>query len=277
MLVQLFAALALQGPQIPEPVGYVNDFAGVIPASASATLERISADVRSKSRGEIVVVTLRDLGGRSPYEIGTQIGRDWKVGARAEIGAQERNTGAIILLIPKETSSDNRGHCFVATGSGTEGFVTDAAAGEACREATPLFREQRYGDGVVLVAYRIAERYAREFNFQLDTALVAEAPVRRGPSLPPMPSGGGINPVTLLAIFIVLMILLNGIGSRGRRGRRGQRGCGGCIPLPIVIPYGGGGYRGGGGWGGGWSGGGGGFGGFGGGGGFSGGGGGSSW
>src|SRR3954471_22290544 len=114
------AAMLFQaGPQIPPPRGLVNDFAGVIPAASSERMERIAQDVRDKSKGEIAVVTLADLGGRDPYEIATKIGRDWKVGNAAAIGDRTRNAGVVILLVPKETSSDGHGHCQIAPGTGT--------------------------------------------------------------------------------------------------------------------------------------------------------------
>jgi uncharacterized protein len=265
-------ALLLQntaGPQIPPPRGLVNDFANVISPASAARIERLVQDVRDKSKGEIAVVTLPDLGGRDPSEIALRIGREWKVGNLAPIGDQSRNAGAVILLVPKETSSDGRGHCRIETGQGAEGFITDATAGDICREATPAFQQRDYGTGLELVTQRVAQRYAQEFNFALDSGL--EAPVIRVPAQRRQRSSGGIPPFFWL---VLLFIILSALGG-GRR--RGRRGCGGCFP--IFLPFGGFGGGGGGGWssGGFGGGGGGGFGGFGGGGGFSGGGGGSNW
>lgn len=252
-------ALLQSGPQIPAPRGLVNDFAGVIPPANAARIERIAQDVRDKTKGEIAVVTLRDLGGRDPSDIALRIGREWKVGNMAAIGDRSRNAGVVILLVPKETSGDGKGHCRIETGQGVEGFITDATSGDICREATPAFAQRDYGTGIELVTLRVAQRYAQEFNVALDTSL--------GEPAMPMPPQDqrvqqrGINPAVLLFILFILLSFL----GRGRR-----RGC-----LPIFFPFGGfGGGRGGGGFGGG---GGGGFGGFGGGGGFSGGGGGSDW
>jgi uncharacterized protein len=263
------AMLFQSAPQIPPPRGLVNDFANVIPAASAARIERIAQDVRDKSKGEIAVVTMPDLGGRDPSEIGLRIAREWKVGNSAAIGDRTRNAGVVILLVPKETSSDGKGYCRVEVGQGSEGFITDATSGEICREATPAFRAGDYGSGLELVTTRVAQRFAQEFNFALDSTLGGQAIATR-PARPQRSSRGGINPIFLLIIFFIVMSLL----SRG--GRRGRGGC-----LPIFLPmggFGGGGGRGGG-WGGGGfgGGGGGGFGGFGGGGGFSGGGGGSSW
>jgi uncharacterized protein len=264
------AMLFQSGPQIPPPSGLVNDFANVLPAVSAARMERIAQDVRTKSKGEIAIVTLRDLGGRDPMDVALQIGREWKVGNMAPIGDQSRNAGAVILVVPKETAPDGRGRCRIATGQGTEGFITDATSGTICREATPLFERRDYGAAMELVTLRVAQRYAQEFGFALDTALGAPTYTQRR-SAPVERSSGGINPFVLLIILFIVLSLLGG----GRR----RRGC-----LPIFIPFGGGGwggggFGGGGGWGGGGfgGGGGGGFGGFGGGGGFSGGGGGSDW
>jgi uncharacterized protein len=266
-LALVAAAMLFQsGPQIPPPRGLVNDFANVIPATSAARIERIAQDVRDKSKGEIAVVTLADLGGREPSEIALRIAREWKVGNAAGIGDRTRNAGVVILLVPKETASDGRGRCRIEVGQGSEGFITDAMSGEICREATPAFQQRDYGTGLELVTLRVAQRYAQEFGFTLDTTL--EAPVMpAAPTRRSQRSSGGINPIVLLIIFFIVISMLGG--------RRGRGGC-----LPIFIPMGGfgGGGRGGG-WGGGGfgGGGGGGFGGFGGGGGFSGGGGGSDW
>lgn len=265
--------LQSQGVQIPAPTGYVNDFANVIRPESRALIERIVDDVRAKSKGEIVLVTLPSIGDRDVSEVALRIGREWKVGNLGNPGDQTRNTGAVILLAPKETNADGRGRCWVSTGSGSEGFITDASSGVICREAMPYFQQRDYSTGMELVTFRVAQHYAREFNFELDTAsapLVPEPVYGRGRDR----VAGGISPQMLFIIFVVVMMLLSSMG----RGRRRRRGCGGCMPLPIIIP--GGGFGGGSraGWGGGFGGGGGGgFGGFGGGGGFSGGGGGSSW
>jgi uncharacterized protein len=111
-------AVALQGLQLPAPQGYVNDFAHVIPAANVATMQRIIDDVRAKSGGEIVVVTLPDLGGRPIEEVGLRIGREWKVGQNSKPGDAARNTGVIIIIVPKETSADGAGHVRIETGNG---------------------------------------------------------------------------------------------------------------------------------------------------------------
>ena len=187
-----FSAVAAQGFQIPEPVGYVNDFAHVIGADQAAKISAIIDDVRQKSGGEIVVVTLPDLGGRPIEEVSLNIGRQWKVGGKGNPGDRARNTGVIILVVPKETSKDGQGHLRIETGNGAEGFITDATTGQIREMMIPYFQRQDYGGGIEVATAQVAMRFANEFGFALDSSVHVEAQ-------PPPPrtrrsSGGGIPP-----------------------------------------------------------------------------------
>ncbi|MCC6928856.1 MAG: TPM domain-containing protein [Gemmatimonadaceae bacterium] len=265
----------------PPPRGFsqtqadmVVDAARTLSADAVARINRIIFDVKVKSGGEIVVVTLPDIAGRDVGDVALRIGREWKVGAAATIGERSRNAGVVILVVPKETSSDARGYISIQTGQGAEGFITDATAGDIRRAAIPYLQQRDYSSALELITLQVAQRYAREFGFQLDTALVPQTVQRVGGS------GDSISPLALLVVLVVLLIVFSAMARASGGGR------GGCLQALLVADalsgsrgrrhshWGGGGF-GGGSWGGG--GGGGGFGGFGGGGGFSGGGSSGSW
>ena len=249
----LFAlALATQAPQYPAPTGFVSDFADVISADDEARMTRLLEAVRAGSQGEIAIVTLRDLAGRDVADVALALGRQWGVGARADIGERARNAGVVVLLVPRSTSGDGRGYIAIQVGQGAEGFITDATSGEIRREATPLLQQGAYGPALTLITARLAQRYAAEFQFALDSAAIPRQSTRQPSKRNRIPPG---------LIIVVIFVLLNLVNSKGRRGGRG---------LIIPFPIGGGGFGGGGFGGGGF--GGGGFGGFGGGGGFSGGG-----
>ena len=274
----LSAALLLQ-PQIaipPAPRGYapnaadvVVDEAGVLKPETIARINSIALDVKLKSGGEMAVVTLKDLRGRSPEEVALTIGREWKLGAIGEIGDRARNAAVVILLVPKETSSDGRGYIRIETAQGAEGFINDARAGQIRDEAIPALRAADYDAALELIAQRVAQRFAGEFNFTLDSTLappvIEQAPGTRSVSIPPF---------FVFVLIIVAVIVLSAIARR--------QGGGAVLAPPMYRRRrrndswwgGGGGF---GGFGGGGGGGGGGFGGFGGGGGFSGGGAGGSW
>ena len=118
-MLAFVAAFLLQGPTIPPPRGLVSDFANVVPGSSAARMEQVAGDVRTKSGGEIAVVTLPDLNNYEPYEVALRIGREWGVGPMGEAGDARKNLGAVILVVPKETAANRRGRCYIATGRGS--------------------------------------------------------------------------------------------------------------------------------------------------------------
>ena len=236
-----------------QPTGMVTDVAKVLDAASLARIESRLTLLRQQTGAEVAVVTLPTLGGREPAEVALAIGRAWGVGAKAAVGDQTRNAGAVFLLVPR--SGDQRGEIRLEVGNGLEGILTDARTGQLLDALIPQLREQQYGAALDAGTVAIADLVARSMGVS-DTSLVQpRAPPRRG-----FPRGL----LTLLIIVLWLVINTRG-GGRGGGYRRGGMG-------PFII--GGGGFGGGGGGGGGF--GGGGVGGFGGGGGFSGGGGGRS-
>ena len=239
LMPAVIAAQQPQQPQIPSaPIGFVSDFAGVIDPARAAQMTRLIEIVQAGSQGEIAIVTLADIAGRDAGDIALQIGRAWGVGSKAGIGDRARNAGIIVLLVPKATSSDGSGHIAISVGQGAEGFIPDAVAGDIRREATPLLAAGDYGAGLALITARLAERYAAEFGFSLDSTLVPKKSRRQREQ--------GIPPVVFIIAFFILLSIMGG-GGRGGRGGRGR----GFGALPFLI--GGGGFGGGGGFSGGGS------------------------
>lgn len=273
----LLLSLFLQGVTIPAPprgfspteADMVVDRSGVIAPEARDRMNRLIFAVKSRSGGEIAVVTMPDLAGADVGDVALRIGREWKLGEGTAIGNRSRNAGVVVLVVPKETSSDGRGYISIQTGQGAEGFITDGNAGDIRREAIPYLQQQDYSSALELITTRVAQRYAGEFGFSLDSALL-------NPAFEDRFAGDGdvqgFPPQLALIIFIVLLLVFLSMSRASRRG---------CLYWALAEatrPRHRGGHWGGGGFGGGsWGGGGGGFGGFGGGGGFSGGGSSGSW
>lgn len=262
-MIHLVALGLLAQITVPDPRGFVNDFAGVIPVAVATRMEALLQDVQEKTRGDIAVVTLADLGGRAASDVALQIGRQWKLGGIGEAGTPGKDLGVVVLLVPRKDHQPGTGDLFIATGRGAEGFLPDGRVGRIRDAMVPYLAREDYGTGLEVGVGLLAQAFADEYHVRLDSTR-AEASPPQGvaePQLPPVVVG--------IVVLLVVLIFLSAASRAARRGRRGRGwwtggGWGG---------WGGGGWSGGGfgGWGGG-GGGGGGFGGFGGGGGFSGGG-----
>lgn len=243
-------ALLLQ-ISVPPPQGYVNDFAGVLDTASIRHMEAVITEVRAKTRGEIAVVTLADIGDRAASDVAVQIGRQWGVGAKSEAGDRAKNLGVVVLLVPRKNHQPGTGDVFIATGRGAEGFLPDARVGRIRDAMVPQLAQEEYGQGLSLGVDLIAQAFAAEFGVTLTSPEYATPPPADNRPQVTIPLGW------IIGILILLLII-----TRGR-----------LLWIPFWIMSQG---RGGGGWGGGrgggGGGGGGGFGGFGGGGGFSGGG-----
>ncbi|HEV2749396.1 MAG TPA: TPM domain-containing protein [Gemmatimonadales bacterium] len=238
--------LALFQITVPQPRGYVNDFAGVLDTASVAHMDAVITEVRQKTRGEIAVVTLADIGDRQAADVALQIGRQWGVGAKGEAGDPAKNLGVVVLLVPLKNHRAGTGQLFIATGRGAEGFLPDARLGRIRDAVTPYLAREDYSAGLSSAVDLIGQAFAREFGVTFTGVPTPGAD--DGPGVPQIPVGW-------IIAAVILLILL----SRGR-----------ILLLPFMFgSFGRGGWGGGGG-GGGF--GGGGFGGFGGGGGFSGGG-----
>lgn len=244
--LNLLVLVVLAQIAIPPPRGYVNDFAGVLDSASIRHMEAVIAEVRAKTRGEIAVVTLPDIGDRPASDVALQIGRQWGVGAQGAAGDPAKNLGVVVLLVPQKDRRPGTGQLFIATGRGAEGFLTDARVGRIRDAMLPFLALQEFGKGLALGVDLIAQALAAEFGVTLDSAeYVMPQTVRDSRPQVTIPLGW------VIAILILVMFV-----TRGR-----------ILLLPFMFRGGGRGWGGGG-----FGGGGGGFGGFGGGGGFSGGG-----
>jgi uncharacterized membrane protein YgcG len=131
-----------------QPTGYLTDVAHVVTNGPAVNAEY--QRIRDSLKLSLVAVTLPTIRDYQPYEVAMEIGRKWLVALKNDtLGAATRNTGAVVLLV-MDTHK-----CFIATATGTEGYITDATAGELCAAQRPLFRSARYGDGLIGIAQGI--------------------------------------------------------------------------------------------------------------------------
>jgi len=244
----LVLSLSASGAAEKAPVGYINDFAGVIDPATRAALERYCAQVEARTGAQIAVLTIASLEGRPIEDVANEIFQRWGIGKK---GSDE---GVLLLL----SIGDRRMRLEV--GYGLEPVLPDGFSGSILRAMRPALRENRYDEAVTEAVRTIGARIAQAKGVSLDAPL-PQAPVR--PALPT----ASLLPFGIFTL-VFLLVLFGRIGSARRYSRYGYRSSGAADVLTgmligSLLGRGIGGGRGGGGFGG--FGGGGGFGGFGGG------------
>lgn len=151
-------------PPLPQARGLVNDFANVIEPACQISIGRIAEEVREKSKGEIVVVTLPSLHGRRIDEWGVRIGRSWGVGFRGAKDDPRTNTGVIVLVVPTEHQMR------IELGYGAEAFIADSLVGRILDEQLlPSVRHGAVGLGALRTVNAIAQEFADRFEFDLES------------------------------------------------------------------------------------------------------------
>ncbi len=240
LLLFLLAGLAAAaGRGFPRPVGYVNDFAGVLDPAQKRLLESYLSGIEVKSGAEIVVVTLDSIGDTSVDEAANLLYEQWRIGKRG------KDRGVLLL------DAIQQRRVRIEVGYGLEGAIPDGKAGEIRdRYLVPFLREGRRFEGYSAALHEIAAIALREAGLDpalADSLSVAAPPQRRSERRAP--------PLAFIIVAIIIAILWSSMTSRGRRGGGGfWYGPGGFGSFGGFGGFGGG------------SGGGGGFGGFGGGG-----------
>ena len=172
---------------MPKPVGWVNDFAGVISQEYRDKLTNLIQELEQKTSAEIAVVTVESI---APYDE-TQYARlifdDWKIGKKS------KDNGVLVLLAIKER------RWRIETGYGIEGTLPDGLCGEIGRSyMAPYFKEGKYGEGLYYGVVAIAKKISEEANVSVGDLEKIQLK-NRSKELPPV---AGI-------VFLVFIFLWN--------------------------------------------------------------------
>lgn len=234
-------AAAQDEPAVPEPVGYVNDVAGVMSERGRARLEAFLDQLERKTGAQFAVLTMKTTAPLAPETYKVRVFERWGLG-------REGVDDGLLMLVALEERVVR-----FETGYGLEGTLPDGLQSRIFRrEMRPRFREGDYEGGIVAGVLACAAKIGEEKGVALEWN-GRELRYDRGPARRKVPALV-VLALGLLLFFVVPMIVFSAAPRSMRRRwyRSGRWG-------------GGGGW--GGGFGGGWGGGGGGgsFGGFGGG------------
>ena len=190
-LVLCLATFASALPKRPAN-SYVYDENRLMSAQQVEFFDKLASELYRKTGVAIAAALVDDIGRQDARMFALETAESWGVGGKS-------NEGVLIFVAMKQRRRS------VEVGYGAEGYLPDALV-ERLQQKTliPAFRTERYGEGIVALAYGIAEVVAREKGVTLE---ISGKDLRHE------------DPVTLREwIFIILIFaIVIGLAVRGNR------------------------------------------------------------
>ncbi len=136
-------ASSLYAIEFPKPVGYMNDFAGVLSNEQATALNNDLNQFTKETKIEIAVATVNSLEGMNIEDYARELGNTWAVG-------NEDKNGIVFLIAP----NDHKMRIEIA--SGINRTFTDPIA-DSIRDHTilPLFKSGEMALGIIQGAHEI--------------------------------------------------------------------------------------------------------------------------
>jgi uncharacterized protein len=136
---------------IPQPQGYVNDFAGLLDPSDRQTIQRYAAELEKKTTAQIAVVTVQSTQPETIQRYSVRLFDQWK------IGQQGKDNGVLLLVAVSDRKA------WITTGYGLEGAIPDLVANRIVTQTMiPLFKQDQYSRGITKGAVAIISLIAKE-------------------------------------------------------------------------------------------------------------------
>lgn len=137
VLISSFLFIGCTSGALPEPKGFVNDFAGILSDKEEKSLEATLVQYEEQTSNEIAVVTVKSLDGKSVEDYTMALAEKWQV------GKEGKDNGVIILVAQEEKKIR------IEVGYGLEPVLTDLTAKQIIdNEMTPRFKRDDFAGGI---------------------------------------------------------------------------------------------------------------------------------
>ena len=161
VLCLIVAPLITQAEEVvlPQPQGFVSDFAGIIDQPTQRKLTNLIRELQEKTGAEIAVVTVETTQPLTTFDYAMKIAETWKPGAKG------KDNGVVFLVVSKDRKM------FVTTGYGVEGMLPDGKVGAIQDQyIVPAFKQGNYSQGILAGTQAMAGEIAREYGVTLTGA-----------------------------------------------------------------------------------------------------------
>jgi uncharacterized protein len=186
------ASCALRSERVEDlkPTDYINDFAGVLSPQTIAELDSVCSTVYRRANAQIVVATVKSLGGNDIDDFTARLEEKWKIGRKGS------DRGVLILLAVEDRKYR------IEVGYGLEGILPDAKAGDIGRQMVPALKQGDYDTAVRIATVGVAKVIAADAGIDL-----SQQP-RPGPGSRQQVRQIHLSPLQTLIGGIVLLVVL---------------------------------------------------------------------
>ncbi len=190
------AVFAVSKLKIPQPTGYVNDFAGIISYENKSGLNSYLTELDKKTGVQIAVVTLSSLQGNAVEDVALDIGRKWGIGQKG------KNNGIVILV----ATGDRKMR--IEVGYGLEGIIPDGKAGRIRDDyMIPQFKQGNMEKGIINGTIAVASEIATAYKVQMPAEFNSFASeLSQAPTSSEKRKSSSLDFIILI-IFIIFFIL----------------------------------------------------------------------
>lgn len=215
-------------PALPDPTGFVNDYAEVIDPATQARLETILKNLQQRADIQLAVVTVPTTGEVAAFDYTLQLARKWGIGPA---GGEQK--GLILLVAVNDRKFQ------IQPSRHLQGDLPDGLVGAIGREMRDPFRRGDFSGGIAGAVETLVATLAEKRGFSIDgidrsRALRGSQPARRASG------GGGFGLGTCCFMLVILFILLavfgkSGGGGGGSNFRGGGFGGGGSGLMNALL------------------------------------------
>lgn len=190
---------------IPPLTRPVMDEANLLGARELDNLERMLLAMQETGVVQMAIYLPRSLQGTDIDDFAVRVFEKWQLGEKG------KDQGLLIVVAPAERQMR------IEVGDGLEGTITDAFSRHVHQDViSPYFRNQRYGEGLLLGT----EAIARKLGIELTAPVERRLPPKRDEGIPWLPF---LFIAFWLVMFLKAVLFPSGAGRRWGY-HRGQRG-----------------------------------------------------
>lgn len=136
---------------------YVNDSANVLDRDTENYIIDINKKLYDKTGAQIVVVTVKNLEGKSVEEYSTELFREYG------IGSKDKNNGVLFIISVEDRKTR------IEVGYGLEGRLTDGKTGRILDNyAVPYLTDDKWDEGVRNAFNAILQEVCEEYDVTID-------------------------------------------------------------------------------------------------------------